>query len=307
MTIQHDNKKAALRGVALDLSLYPRSVSVEQVTEALGLQPEIARNEGSVRQSVRGQLRVERSWWFFHSKRHISSLDAGEHVDWLYKRYSERKAAFEAHIADSNPPPRMSLIWATNLRRTGHAIAPLQLRRLAAFGLAVNFMVWHLGEQSIKEVLSANEGLFSFGVSASRSAQASASARLVAYGAERHVPAIEATIGTASNVGNTKHDWGRSLRGAGFTESDPIWCFTSRASVESTVPQHHFNWLFSWLLENHSGLHAMLGMPGVNLSFEVGTCSDDQFFLQVAAEQLDVLGALGIEFVVDDTSVLFED
>ena len=130
--------------MAATLLVYPKSVTSEDVTRLLKIQPTEAHNKGDVWVADRGRIhRQPLTLWMLSSEHEVQSADLRDHLDWLLRRLEGSLFELGALQRTEGTVMWITCVWHPTHNNTGGpALWPEQMALLAKLNLACAFDVY---------------------------------------------------------------------------------------------------------------------------------------------------------------------
>ena len=140
----HDPAYRHIADMRAYLAIYPESMTSEDVTRLLKIEPTKAHNKDDAWVTARGHIhRKPRTLWMLSSEHEVQSADLRDHLDWLLRRLEG--AIFELGSLQRAKGTRMrvSCVWhPTDDNTCGAVLWPEQMALLAKMGLECSFDVY---------------------------------------------------------------------------------------------------------------------------------------------------------------------
>lgn len=122
------------------LRIYSQTLSPEEVTRALGVQPTRTLRQGE----QRGDKVSNLHGWFLSSEGRVDSRDLRRHLDWLLDQLAT--GANPTQQVTARIPGRVwadiSCLWISAVGHGGPTLSPKQMQRMARLGLECWFDVY---------------------------------------------------------------------------------------------------------------------------------------------------------------------
>ena len=131
--------------VTAKLWIYPKSMTSEDVTRLLKIQPTDAHNKGDVWVTTgRGRIRRKPlTLWMLSSEHEVQSTDLRDHLDWLLRRLEGVTFELGALQRAEGTKMLISCVWhPTDNNTCGAVLWPEQMALLAKLGLECEFDVY---------------------------------------------------------------------------------------------------------------------------------------------------------------------
>jgi hypothetical protein len=116
------------------LLLYGSELSLEQVSEVLGLAPDQSVRCGDVRQSGRHSLVYPHAFWGLDSQDHINSSALEDHVAWILDAVTPERLERVENITDAV----LAVYHIQTVEMGGFDFSVQQISRIAALGVRVD-------------------------------------------------------------------------------------------------------------------------------------------------------------------------
>lgn len=119
------------------LSITSPDIASEEITRTLSIEPSRTKLKGD---SYKG-IEITKNGWFLSSETSVDSIDACDHIDWLFtqlKNKEEKIAELKArgcHVA-------IGCLWVSKYGRGGPILREKQLFSLAKFRIPIGWDVW---------------------------------------------------------------------------------------------------------------------------------------------------------------------
>ena len=151
-TPYNDNYETCVSTTA-SLLIYPNTLSPDDVTLRLRIQPTKVAQAGETRTNSLGRkLTIEKSHWLLSSEGHIDSKDLRRHLDWLISHIQPSAAELGALQNIAGVRMGINCRWESLDGQGGPTLWPEQMRLISDLGLECSFSIEFYGEIEVPEV-----------------------------------------------------------------------------------------------------------------------------------------------------------